>query len=129
MKKILTAAAIGAFSLVTVTPVFALDATKQTETQPAEKIIEQPADTTVKVPEASPDETGAINRVTLEPGENSFTENQAKERIQDAGFTNVGTLTLDEQGIWRGNASKGATSVKVGLDFKGNVAADGATAQ
>ena len=129
MKKILTAAAIGAFALATVTPVLALDADKQTEMQPTQKVIEQPADATQKMPEASPEQTGAINRVTLEPGENSFTENQAKERIQAAGFTDVGTLTLDEQGIWRGTASKGATSMQVGLDFKGNVAGDGTAAQ
>jgi hypothetical protein len=128
MKKILTAAAIGAFALAIVTPALALDADKQTEMQPTQK-IEKPADTTQKVPEASPEQTGAINHVTLESGENSFTENQAKERIQAAGFTDVGTLTLDEQGIWRGTASKGATSVQVGLDFKGNIAADGAAAQ
>ncbi|MDX8451169.1 DUF4142 domain-containing protein [Mesorhizobium sp. VK9D] len=36
------------------------------------------------------------------PGANSFTEAQAKSRIQDAGFANVSALTKDDQGIWRG---------------------------
>lgn len=118
MKQILTAAAIGALVFATATPVLALD--------PGAKA---PADTMQAVPETSPEQTGAINRVTLEPGENSFTENQAKDRIVDAGFTNVSPLKLDAQGIWRGTASKGSASVNVGLDFKGNVAADSAAAQ
>ena len=42
------------------------------------------------------------------PGANSFTEDQAKGRIQDAGYVDVSKLTLDDQGIWRGQASKKA---------------------
>lgn len=59
----------------------------------------------------------------LVEGENSFTEAQAKERIAEAGYTDVGALKLDEQGIWRGTASKGGTSMSVGLDYQGNVVA------
>lgn len=120
MKTILTTAAIATFAFAAATPVLALDPDKQAA-QPTQRIIEQPA--------ASPEETGSIDRVMLESGENSFTEGQAKARIESAGFTNIGTLTLDKQGIWRGTASKGAMTVNVGLDFKGNVAADHAKAQ
>lgn len=57
------------------------------------------------------------------PGANSFTETQAKSRIQDAGFSNVSALTKDDQGIWRGTAEKDGKQVAVALDFKGNVVA------
>ena len=54
-------------------------------------------------------------------GANSFTEAQARKRIEDQGFTNVTNLKKDDQSIWRGTAMKGGTSVSVALDFQGNV--------
>lgn len=63
------------------------------------------------------------NAPVLVEGENSFTEDQAKERITAAGYTDVSALTLDDKGIWRATASKGGTSMSVGLDYQGNVVA------
>jgi hypothetical protein len=57
-------------------------------------------------------------------GANSFTENQAKDRITAAGFTNVSALTKDDNGIWRGTASRDGKSVNVAVDYKGNVVAN-----
>ncbi len=54
-------------------------------------------------------------------GANSFTEAQARKRIEDQGFTNVTNLKKDDQSIWRATAMKGGTSVSVALDFQGNV--------
>jgi hypothetical protein len=54
-------------------------------------------------------------------GANSFTEGQAKSRIEAAGFSNVAGLMKDKDGIWRATASKGSTTSKVALDFQGNV--------
>jgi hypothetical protein len=54
-------------------------------------------------------------------GANSFTEAQAKSRIEGAGYSNVSGLTKDKDGIWKGKASKGGTMVDVGLDYQGNV--------
>jgi putative membrane protein len=54
-------------------------------------------------------------------GANSFTEEQAKTRIQDAGYSDVSDLTKDDKGIWRGQAKKDGKGVSVALDFKGNV--------
>jgi hypothetical protein len=59
----------------------------------------------------------------LEPGANSFTEAQARERLEAAGYTNVSALRKDDQGIWRGTAMKDGRQVSVGIDFKGNIAA------
>ena len=54
-------------------------------------------------------------------GSNSFTEAQAKSRIEGAGYSNVSGLIKDKDGIWKGKASKGGATVDVGLDYQGNV--------
>jgi putative membrane protein len=54
-------------------------------------------------------------------GANSFTEGQAKSRIESQGLTNVSGLTKDDQGIWRGKAMKDGRIVSVSLDFHGDV--------
>jgi len=54
-------------------------------------------------------------------GANSFTEGQAKSRIEAAGYSNISGLTKDKDGIWRGKASRGGATVDVGLDYQGNV--------
>ncbi|NOG69292.1 PepSY domain-containing protein [Roseicella sp. DB1501] len=55
------------------------------------------------------------------PGANSFTEGQAKSRIEAAGFTNVSDLQKDDQGVWRGRAQKNGQQMSVALDYQGNV--------
>ena len=45
-------------------------------------------------------------------GRNSFTEGQAKSKIEDAGYSNVSDLKKDDNGVWRGKASKGGSSTK-----------------
>lgn len=57
------------------------------------------------------------------PGANSFTESQARKRIEAKGFTAVSDLKKDDQSIWRGRATKDGQSVNVALDYKGNVVA------
>ena len=57
------------------------------------------------------------------PGANSFTEAQARERIEAKGFTSVSGLKKDDQSIWRGTAMKDGQTVNVALDYKGNVVA------
>ena len=54
-------------------------------------------------------------------GRNSFTEGQAKSKIEDAGYTNVTELKKDDKGVWRGQASKGGSASAVSVDFQGNV--------
>jgi hypothetical protein len=55
------------------------------------------------------------------PGANSFTEAQAKDRIEDAGFTAVADLAKNDKGIWVGKAAKDGATVDVMLDYQGNV--------
>jgi len=54
-------------------------------------------------------------------GRNSFTEGQAKSKIEDAGYSNVSDLKKDDNGVWRGKASKGGSATQVSVDFQGNV--------
>ncbi|MBB3428392.1 MULTISPECIES: PepSY domain-containing protein [unclassified Rhizobium] len=54
-------------------------------------------------------------------GKNSFTEDQAKSRIEAAGYTDVTALKLDDQGVWRATAKKDGKDTGVSLDFQGNV--------
>ena len=56
-------------------------------------------------------------------GANSFTEGQAKSRIESNGYTNVSGLKKDDQGVWRGKAQKDGKTMDVSLDFQGNVIA------
>jgi putative membrane protein len=55
------------------------------------------------------------------PGANSFTEGQAKSRIEGAGYTDVTALKKDDNGVWTGSAKKGGQMVTVKVDFQGNV--------
>ena len=55
------------------------------------------------------------------PGANSFTEGQARDRIQDKGFSQVTDLKLDSQGVWRGKGMKSGQTVDVSMDYQGNV--------
>jgi hypothetical protein len=54
-------------------------------------------------------------------GRNSFTEGQAKSKIEEAGYTKVSALKKDGNGVWRGKASKGGATTSVSVDFQGNV--------
>lgn len=56
-------------------------------------------------------------------GANSFTETQARSRIGKAGYSNIGPLVKDRNGIWRGMATKDGTTFHVALDYQGNVVA------
>jgi len=67
----------------------------------------------------SPDRMVAVS---LAKGRNSFTRSQALHRIEQAGYRHVADLILDADGVWRANATREGHPIKVGLDYKGNVA-------
>lgn len=54
-------------------------------------------------------------------GANSFTEGQARSRMEAAGFTGIGELEKDDQGIWRGRGTRAGQPVTVMLDYQGTV--------
>ncbi|UVC10463.1 PepSY domain-containing protein [Rhizobium sp. TH2] len=76
------------------------------------------------------DTTGSINPPVVTddgnanmpvPGENSFTEPQVRERLAAAGYTGIGHLDLESDGVWRTTAMKDDTLVSLGVDHQGNI--------
>jgi len=65
--------------------------------------------------------TTAANAATPAKGQNSFTMNEAKSRLEKNGFSNIGDLRKDDNGVWRGPGEKDGTTGTVWLDYKGNV--------
>lgn len=105
MRKTLIAAVLVAAAL----PAFAQ---QQPTPPPANRDANTPA---VNAPNSPPNPGAPV------AGANSFTEAQAKSRIEDKGFTNVSGLKKDGDGVWRGNASQNGKSMNVSVDFQGNV--------
>ena len=64
---------------------------------------------------------GQNNSAAPVAGRNSFTESQAKSKIEEAGFSAVTELKKDDNGVWRGKATKGGAATNVSVDFQGNV--------
>lgn len=71
---------------------------------------------------SNPNASAPRSDAGLEHGANSFTEGQARRRIEDHGYTNVGQLNKDQNSIWQAEAMKNGQRVRVGVDFRGNVA-------
>ena len=65
--------------------------------------------------------TTSANAPVPARGANSFTEGEARSRIESSGFSNVSGLVKDDNGVWRGKAQKGTQQAQVWLDYKGNV--------
>jgi hypothetical protein len=63
------------------------------------------------------------SKTTVAPvaGANSFTEAEARSRLEKFGYTDVGGLTKDGNSIWHGMAKKDGKPVKVALDYQGNI--------
>ena len=92
----------------------AIPAMAQTDMKPANNDARTPA---VNTPNTPPNPTAPV------AGANSFTEGQAKSRIEDRGFKNVSGLKKDDNGVWRGKADQNGKAVDVSVDFQGNVVA------
>jgi hypothetical protein len=96
MKPILTICALVGMS------VGALAQTVPTATDPQEPVVTRDA---ANAPTGTPE----------------ITEEQAKSRIEEMGYSNVVDLRQGDDGFWRGAAEKGGARVAVTLDDKGNV--------
>jgi hypothetical protein len=101
MRKILMVAALAAIAF----PAAA-------QQKPANPNAETPA---VNTPNSPPNPGAPV------AGANSFTESQAKSRLETNGFSNVSGLQKDANGVWRGKANKGGKAMDVSVDFQGNV--------
>jgi hypothetical protein len=54
----------------------------------------------------------------------SFTTDQAKSKIEAAGYSNVSGLRKDSKGTWQGKAVRDGSTVTIVLDKTGNVTAE-----
>lgn len=88
--------------------------TTTTEAPPAAPAAQEPGNPAIN-------DTDQNNSATPVEGANSFTEGQAKSAIEAKGYTDVGMLAKDANGIWRGMASKDGQQTEVSVDFQGNV--------
>lgn len=84
------------------------------------KPVEQPATTTETPAVTTPD---SVNPAAPVAGSNSFTEDQAKVRMVDEGYSDITNLKLSDDGIWKADAMKNNTKVTVNLDYQGNITA------
>jgi hypothetical protein len=54
-------------------------------------------------------------------GKNSFTQDQAHDRLAQRGYTDISALKQDDRSIWRGTATKDGKTGNVAVDYRGNV--------
>lgn len=71
--------------------------------------------TTAPTPNSSVDKNAPL------PGANSFTEGQAKSRLEANGYSNVTGLKKDDNGVWKGSAMNAGAQVDVSVDYRGNI--------
>ncbi len=64
--------------------------------------------------------TGA-NAAQPAKGANSFTDGEARRRMESSGYSTIADLKKDDDGIWHGSATKDGAKVGVWLDYKGNI--------
>jgi hypothetical protein len=64
------------------------------------------------------DQTGSITPV--DPN-GVVTEQQVRDRLASAGYTAIGALDRDSDGIWRTTAMKGDTMMSVAVNGKGEI--------
>lgn len=77
------------------------------------------AQTSTTSPVPSP--KGEADKNAPLPGANSFTEGQAKSRLEANGYSQVGPLTKGADGVWKGSATHGGSKVNVTVDYRGNI--------
>lgn len=99
--------------MMTICALVALSRVAYAQTTPTTTDPETPA-------VATPDTTNPTDSVA---GENSFTEDQARERLKKKGYSNIADLS--EDGIWRARADKSGPAVEVDLDYQGSVTEGG----
>lgn len=70
---------------------------------------------------SGPPPSGPETSSSLEPGVNSFTETQVRDRLARSGYSQIGPLRKNGDGIWRGEAVHGGNQVSIGVDYRGAI--------
>lgn len=68
--------------------------------------------------QVSNDETGSISR-TNPP--RILTENAVRERLTRAGYTAIGSIDHDSDGVWRTTAMKGDSMMSISVNPEGTI--------
>lgn len=69
----------------------------------------------------APTPTSPVDANAPLPGANSFTEGQAKSRLEANGYSDVTDLKKDDNGVWKGSAMSAGAKVNVSVDYRGNI--------
>lgn len=88
-----------------------------TPDQPCSTTTTPPPQTLPAAPAASPPASPNLQSSTG----SIFTADQAKSKIEAAGYSNVSGLRKDSKGVWQGKAVKDDLTVDITLDKAGNV--------
>jgi hypothetical protein len=64
-----------------------------------------------------------MTKAPLAKGKTSFTMDEAKSRLEKAGYTHVTNLVKDPDGLWQARVMHHGKWVNAAVDYKGNVAA------
>lgn len=86
--------------------------------------VEGPAVSTSETPRnEAVDTTETAQDAALTPGASSFTEGQAREAFEKQGYTGLGPLAQDANGVWSTTAMLNGVQKTVSVDYKGVVTA------
>jgi len=81
-----------------------------------------PADSSTTPRAAARTDSAIVPAAQLETGSNSYTEGQARSRLEANGFSAISNLRKDDHGFWRAAAMHSGTSGDVAMDFQGRIA-------
>lgn len=95
-----------------------LSACSQGEPDNAEGPVVSSAESPVN---SAVDTTPTTGETTMTPGASSFTEGQARGAMENAGYTDIGPLTQNEQGVWQAEGTRAGSTATVSVDYKGAV--------
>jgi len=82
----------------------------------------QPGTSTTTPRAADRNDSAVVAASQLESGSNSYTEGQARSRLEANGFGAISNLRKDDNGFWRATATRGGNSGDVAMDFQGRIA-------
>lgn len=74
-------------------------------------------------PEAAGQAPRADDRSGVDAGSAGTTADQARTRIEGAGYSDVTNLRQDGEGVWHGRAMRSGNAVEVSVDREGHITA------
>lgn len=99
------------------------DASPETETgaTTASQTAESPMNSGADQPANAAIDSSPMTDAGQTPGANSFTEEQAREAFEKAGYTGLTQVMKNDQGLWTATGTLNGQSTQVSLDYRGAV--------